>query len=91
MATTTPDTTAEQDAIRADASRRLPELRNAARRLQHDQDDAEVLSELCIVRGQVRQAEAILTPGGAASKVWCLGDAPGSPCPAPVPKMKVTK
>ena len=85
--------TAERDAIRADATRRLPELRNAARRLQRDQDDAQVLSELTVVRGQVRQAEAILTPGGGLRKFGACRDRPGRAIPPKSQKQgdKVTR
>jgi hypothetical protein len=47
----------EQQAIKRDAGARLLELRKLARALYPDRDDAEVMSELTVVIGQIRQAE----------------------------------
>lgn len=53
-------TTAGQDAIRADAERRLLELRRVVRTLWPSRDDPQVLSELVVLLGQVRQAETAI-------------------------------
>lgn len=54
-------TTTEQAGIKADAQRRLTELRAVARRLWPDRDDAAVLSELVTVMDQIRSAEQALS------------------------------
>ena len=50
----------ESDAIVADAREQLAILRQTRRRLLPDTDDAEVLSELVVVDGKIRQCEAEL-------------------------------
>ena len=50
----------EQTAIVSDAETRVAELRAVARRLWPDRDDGMVLSELTVVLGQLRAAEAEL-------------------------------
>jgi hypothetical protein len=56
---------AEQAAIRADAERRLEELRDTARRLWAD-DDAMALAELQIVLDQIRACERELNSSDKA-------------------------
>lgn len=52
---------AESAAIKADAERRLGELRRVAAALWPDREDCgEVLSELTSVMSQIRAAEAVL-------------------------------
>lgn len=59
-------TDAERQAQREDARRRLAELRAVARALWPDREDAEVMSELTAVVGQIRAAEAVLKGVGDA-------------------------
>ena len=58
-------TSAEAAAVRADAERRLVELRRVARALWRDRDDPVVLSELTSILGAMRQAEQVLRGVGA--------------------------
>jgi hypothetical protein len=51
---------AEVEAIRADAERRLRELRALREVLVPDRDDAYVLSELVTIDSQIRAAERAL-------------------------------
>jgi hypothetical protein len=59
-------TTAEREAIRIDAERRLAELCAVRDVLRPDIDDAEVLSEFVSVDSQIRAAERALTGCEAA-------------------------
>jgi hypothetical protein len=54
----------EIEAIARDAEHRLPRLRALARTLWPHRDDAEVMSELVVVMGQIRSARQALTRGG---------------------------
>lgn len=53
-------TTAEREAIKADATARLAELRRVRGVLWGDRDDPEVMSELVVVLGQIKAAERTL-------------------------------
>lgn len=50
----------EREAIQRDAEQRVTELRRVASVLWSDRDDPRVLSELHVMLGQLRQAEAEL-------------------------------
>ena len=56
----TVDPMAEQTAVRADAERRIAELRAVARTLWTDRADPAVQAELVRILGQLRQAEDAL-------------------------------
>ena len=53
-------TTAQQQAVRADAARQLTELRALQRLLMPDADDAMVQSELTVIESQIVAAERVL-------------------------------
>jgi hypothetical protein len=54
-------TAAEASAVRVDAALRLGELQAVREVLLPDIDDAEVLSEIVVVEGQIRACEQALT------------------------------
>jgi len=57
-------TDSERVAIRTNATQRLAELRAVRDTLLPDRDDADVLSELTSVEGQIHQAEQALMDAG---------------------------